>query len=493
MKAEPLTREKWLQNNGFAQDPFMRFAYFAERDPLREKCFEEFPYYSEIKGTISSPGPVLICAQRGGGKSALRCQIALELSVSLKSSTEHYLVVDYQDFEQLANGIEGDLTRINLRAHIEHIVGLIVARLFDLSLERDSGIDFRKLTVDQKWLLYWYITNFAKHLHYREINKRLGKLFGLAYYVNAENVVRVLLDLLKTIPSAKDSLGSITEILTTWPVHPADANDISSRDLLLDLIQICKTCGVDSVYVLIDMLDSIEHATQDDFQSAVQIVRPLCSTAALFLHNTPGLIVKIFAPEEIWTLLESQFRHELGVRHIEWQPGYAEDVSPLLRVWRKRLAVCSNHTFASLTPLVEEHIDIDDWIVKAARTPRELLFLGNAMLDHHFRYPSDIPLLTLADWDAAYHDLARFRENEKKSIHKKTDDAAQKCEHLKELLQWNEKVLHIYQVQTANLTPLTIPADLQSNLQEKQREVDGLKREIHDLCEEKRKEREDDK
>ncbi len=493
MVAHLLTRESWLRENGFkrdpkidiAQDPFQRYAYHAESDPRRGDCFTEFPYYSEVKGTASSPGPVLITARRGGGKSALRCQIAAELENSLKQSMrERYLTVVYQDFEHASVSSGDKASPITLRTHVENIVGLIVARLFDLSLEKPSIVAFKHLTKDQKWLLLWYINHFARHLHYREVNERLGRLFGLGYYVNAENVIKVLLGIIKATPTAKESLGSLADVLTTWPMREAQPSDISTRDLLFDLMDIYKACGIDAAYVLIDGLDSAEpQGNEDDFQSALRVIQPLCSTPALYLHQTPGLIIKIFAPEEIWRFLKEKYRRDLGVQHVEWQSPDDEGNLPLLRIWRQRLEVYSNGLYASLSPLFEgqSRPDIDTRIMQTAQTPRELLVLGDAMLAHHFRYETDNPLLNEKDWLYAVSQLKETQSTPMPEANSPEEESIE-CAHLRDVLEKAKCILDELEMQQAGYTNLTFPAHLRIELKDQRERVDRLTREYREKC-----------
>ena len=485
-----LTRDKWLVSNGFEQDgqaqnPFTRSAHLAEYDPRRVECFEEFPYYEDVKGTLQSPGPALIYAVRGGGKSALRCQILSDLDHTLNSDSGHILAVVYDQFDRLLAPVENDTTRVTLRMHIEYIVGLVVARLFDLSIGKSPTVKLRDLTTNQKWLLYWYIVNFAKYLHYRELNQRLGKLLGSKYYLTPENIVKVLLEVLKTVPKAGETMGALSEVLTDWPLRQAAPANIPGQDLLIDLVEICKTAGIDAIYVLVDSLDSANLlGKQGDFEPAFLLIRSLCTTPALHIQYIPGLVFKIFAPEEIHSLAQNVFRPEMGERHIHWQKLLSGEESPLSRVLRKRLQVYSNGLYSSLSPLVEDELAprIDRLFVEQARTPRELLVLGQGMLEHHFAYPSAEPLLTQKDWEAACRELEKYRQRNQvlpvTAGVEATQADGERGQNLERQLKMARQSLDVYKVQAAGYTTLTIPTDLAVNLKAQQEKVADLEKQL---------------
>lgn len=485
---QQLTVAEWLVKNGFeqdgqAQDPFTHLADFAEYDPRREECFEAFPYYEAVKGTLQSPGPTLIYGARGGGKSALRCQIFSELNHSLNSDSDRVLAVTYDKFDPVLDLAEKTPDDVTLRMHTEQIVGLIVAKLFDFSLAKPSRANLRALNADQKWLLYWYIVNFAKHLHYREINRRLGKLLGSRYYLTPENIVKVLVDILKTVPKAGESMGTLSEILTDWPLRQATPKDIPGQDLLMDIVDICKAAEIDAIYVLIDNLDASNLTDKgDDFEPAFHVIRSLCTTPALHIQYIPDIIFKIFMPEEIYPLGQNVFRPELGERHIRWHEPLPSGVLPLVCVLRKRMEVYSNGLHKGLRLLVEDELApyIDHWFVEQAKTPRELLVLGRGMLESHFAHPSTEPLLTRADWEAACQELEAYRQHGKAASSAASAGNGQKdpnfeaIQNLERQLEMARQALDIYEVQAAGYTKLTIPAHLVINLEQQREKVADL-------------------
>jgi hypothetical protein len=481
--SEILNRETWLQKMGFINaDPFDHTAHFAECDPYRKECFEEFPYYGEVKGSLRSPGPVLIYAARGGGKSALRCQIEEEWNDTLISDNFRILPVVYDNFGLVLKSADDNYEKITLDHHLEQLIGLIISRLLDAVSQEDSLISLNNLEKGERRLLIWYIRHFARSLHYSQRNEALGRLGGLQYFVRSDHLLRMLVNLSRLLPAAEHFADTIMGILASAPIREADPHEMSMVKLLADLIKLCCQTGIDGVCVLMDNLDGADPRGEEDFRAAFHLARPLCNTHGLQVHKIENLIFKIFVPEEIYATARGSFRSELGERHIEWQSSDNEELSPLHRVLENRLRVYSREAayqtgmYRSLSPLVEENIShsIDKWFVETARTPRELITLGDAMLSNHFRYPTEKLLLTEKDWKAAEEALMRDRQsNEQARSNLIAKD-------LQTQLEQERRLLHNYQKQTEQFGGSILPRDLANKIAFQKREIERLEEEIQE-------------
>jgi hypothetical protein len=488
---DKLTRKTWLKKNGFVietqdgtervQDPFNSYAYFAETDPYRKECFVEFPYYNEIKGNLHSPGPVLIYTVRGGGKSALRCQISEEWDDTLNTDKNRILAVVYNEFDSLLRQVDYIPENVRLRHHVSEIVGLILSRLLSLAIEGKSNLSLRHLESSQKRLLRWYIQHYAKSLHYDEINSSLGRLGGMRYFVTSDNLLRIFRNLSRALPAAEHPVNAVVEVLESSPLREANPSNVSNVDLMSDLIEICQGVGIHGICVLIDDLDTADLIGEGDFRAAFNIIRPLCSTHGLHIRKIKNMFLKVFVPEEIYSVSRGVFRFELGERHIEWRiPDVGE--SPLHRVLRNRLQVYSRDssyrlgTYQSLSPLVREDLSkkIDALFFKAAETPRELIVLGDAMLSNHFRYPTTESLLTAEDWEAAKKALKQYRE----SYGRVYGNLLEKD--LQAKLVKAEELLRDYQSQAGQFDGSILPDDLARKIEYQKRKIEELEKEIRE-------------
>jgi hypothetical protein len=408
----PLLLKEWLAGKGFLDNPFDEKALAAETDEYLPDCFVEFPYFEEVLGNPQSPGPRFILTERGGGKTALRLQIERGLDKFLEADEGRALAVTCDQFDVLCERVGWDTTKVTLRMHIEQIVGLIVSRLFVLGVQDKSKIQLRALGDNDKRLLRWYIDKFSPCLQPWQLSRLLGKLEGIFYFVNIENVLKgtqtVTKEMAAAIPGAKPVVETLLDIVS-WKPHPVEPKDVPGRDLLKGLIEICKGLNLDAIYVLVDNVDQAQYAGVDyNFAPAFHLIRSLGAARDILL--TSGLVVKFFLPTEILELAETSFRFDvLRKRCIEW------DREALSRVLQKRLATFSGGTYRSLSPLCQAELNsqIDDLLLDNANMPRDLLRLGNELFAQHFKFRSEEPELTADDWQKALNKVTEERQRQR--------------------------------------------------------------------------------
>lgn len=408
-----LAMRQWLAEIGFLDNPFTDEAFSAEGDSYLSDCFVEFPYYDELLGQPGSPGPRFVFAQRGGGKSTLRIQIYRKMENALKDDTRAAVTVCCDQFDVLCERVSWDLSKVTLRMHIEQIIGLVVTRLFELGVREKPLIDLRSLGDNHRRLLRWYIDNFSRCLHPWQLNRLLGKLEGIFYFVSVENILKgtqkVSQELAKAVPGAEPIVAALNDIVQ-WKTQGVDRADVPSRDLVEALLEICQELGLHEVVVLIDNVDAAQYAgEQYDFEPAFNLIRSL--GAAVDILRLPGFVVKFFLPAEMLTRADTSFRFDIfKERQIEW------DQEALAHILRQRLSVFSNGVYTSLAPLCEENLQrkIDRLLLSQAQTPRELLHIGNELLMQHFRFPTKERLLTQAAWQRAVEVVEDRRQRSKR-------------------------------------------------------------------------------
>lgn len=390
-KKAPLDLDRWLESHGFDKNPFHSGATRAEKDDVlkaNEAAFVRVPYYESIKGTPENEGHHFIIGESGSGKTTVCNEIKRYYDDLLGIEDQpQVLVVIYNSFEDLPSESQGkeDYRQALLRAHGERIIMAILLRLFEIwSNDRKSARIERINNIKIKKRLQWYLTKYLNLFPWQF--ERLKKKVKLRSYLPIVHyLMRVLLGALASWLPTTAPLTAALGNIPTYERYSEMEGKYSTRDLLSELIDLCKRVGYKSVYVLIDDIDI-------GFSESEKHEKGFWRIAPLFLHHEiydiEGLILKIFIPQGMEQFYRKEVRPDrmLHVR-MEWTKELIEDV------YRRRLRICqrlsNDQEQPSLANLCGYSLrdKIDNFMVEYAaetKTPRALIELGVHLLTEHF-------------------------------------------------------------------------------------------------------------
>jgi hypothetical protein len=185
---------------------------------------------------------------------------------------------------------------------------------------------------------------------------------------------------------------------------------VEQYDDLETLVEQLHCAGVLSIYFLVDGIDELEETTADPARGAAMIL-PLLTDLDLLEHSC--MAFKFFLPREIEEFLRAS--HKLRTDRFdalseEWNWSQEE----LLSLLRKRLEYFSNNTTSSLGPY-SENPQIDLILCdNALGSPRNLIRLGNYLLEEHIKENNTIDSISV---QATEYAIARLKENINKEIY----------------------------------------------------------------------------
>lgn len=327
--------DRWLNDLGFTLDPFALHEADQERDYL-PYTFVDRPYFNEILGDPAHPKTTILMAGRGVGKTATREMVAHECNQSARR--HRALPVRYYDFNLLLNRVDGDVTRITARDHVEHLA----RALFKYLSEDVPATYFDHLSASERGLLLGQASAFADPL-------ALAKIRNL--------VTGDPLDLDWLSLSPLETLQALAEVVTCLGQSP--------------------TTRYKSIYFLVDRVDE----SSAGFEGAVPLLLPLIRERPLL--ELPNIAFKFFIPREVGTRLRQVIDlrpDRIFVRNITW------DYEALEQVVQQRLRYHSNEIVnrledvctASAKPRLMERL-----ILQSSNSPRQLIRLCHSLFYHH--------------------------------------------------------------------------------------------------------------
>lgn len=350
-----MSANKFLEQFGFSGDPFQ--STNASEEPTLEYYFVPPPYFSTVIGDSSSAKSQVVLAPRGGGKTAQRLMIERESRTGAK-----FLCVTYDDFEQLPGFKVSDAT---LEYHMNLICRLILVGILMKIEEKPDNAS--TLSNHQKAILKYQIRKFLGSLSAAEFELSVGaiknfrdkasdfwKQYGgtIAAFINAF-IAKYEFDSLD-LPSG---------------LPDEQKRDESLRYHFKQLLNISKSLGFESVYVLVDKVDEISITAKDakstfDFISSLLLDLPTL--------ETDGVGFKFF----LWDQIKDPY-DEAGSRP-DRVPTHVLNWSnqELQRMLSERLKAYSNGRATSLNTMLCADVPIDLHVLVshlAAGSPRDMI------------------------------------------------------------------------------------------------------------------------
>jgi DNA-binding winged helix-turn-helix (wHTH) protein len=360
----------WLDAVGLTEDPFA--LYEAEREGARlTSFFVDRPYLYDVLGDSAIPQASFLMAGQGCGKTATRAMVAYECQYGkLKGRV---LSVDYTDFGPLLSQVDHDLSRLHSRHHVRAVVRFALKAIAENippdNLEAISGVG-RKL-----------LMGFAQECPDVETQSKIAEVIGNE---------RVELD---------------------W-------ENLSSKEILQSLARLVTDMGPEAIYVLVDRVDETPE-TVNDAERAAALLKPLVADQPLL--EMSNIAFKFFLPVEMGTILQEHvpIRKDRVFWHtIRW------DRDALKELVQLRLCYYSHDRvtrFEDLCRSDARHAVVYKLVNACESSPRILLRLCRALIQHHIKHSSTTLLISRSDVTNTLHEFLHQLEIEREHISPRPD------------------------------------------------------------------------
>jgi hypothetical protein len=375
-ESSPSSLDILLRNLGFVRgNPFE--THEADKEAALgwlHEAFIEPPHFDDVVGDARLPQSMIIFAPRGTGKTALRVMV------------HHFCRRDLVPHGPVLSILHTDLSLIQetalrdpqadlARHHVQAILRAGIVALAD-RIEVTPSLRERlvALPAEERTYLGWFVESFGddlsprqwRHLREAELATSAGMGFLRSHHPGGVHELREFL--------SGDQTRSYVQLLKSFV------------SLVLEL-------QFQAIYVLVDGADELA-TTAAEYGLAASIVEPLA--ANLKLLDMPGVAFRLYLPAEIRPSLDAaeSVRYD-RVRPVamEWAP------EQLLELLQKRLDVFSEGHVTSLDAICTDALAqgrLEQALVtEAGGSPRQLLRLGQALLDEQAKIVS---MDEHADW-----------------------------------------------------------------------------------------------
>jgi DNA-binding winged helix-turn-helix (wHTH) protein len=381
--------EQWLLRRGFVANPFAHCEAKDEADCLQE-YFEFHDCFEKVLGSSKSPATAFLFAARGCGKTACRMMIAQTSRPSDRRSD--VLAVEYTDFGSVMQKMGDDWSDIGVQEHVKAILRAGLRAVFNDILNNGDtpGQPYLETVSALRWFCEQYCRDLLEPFYLISELRRAGAV-ELATHLEMGQIIDAINS--RTLKSVSgDSLDDLNAV-ARFIVGFVDALSLSTgvietpHDLFASFIKdiACALPGIKTVYILVDELDAYAQIAEN-WETMLSFLAPL--TTDLRLLETPGAAYKFFLPAELFEATREQDIARLDrllYRELKWsEPA-------LMEVLKKRLFAFNERGIDSLAEMAEEQLqaDIDRELVRRADgSPRELMRLGNLLLESHCRTSS---------------------------------------------------------------------------------------------------------
>ena len=286
---------------GFSENPFA--STNADKEPRLASYFVSPPYFSSVRGDPADPRSNVIFAPRGAGKTAQK--VMLEEYVE-EERNHPVFAASYDEF-RLFN--RQKLAQITVDWHLTQIIQRLLAGVITL-IEEGHGAN---LNTDQKRTIAYCLKNFFGELTEAEARCSFNSIRSSKERFS------------EFFSTHKQNIGAIIgAIATKWgfeaPTLKAIEQDLKYEPLVAifnRLVEIIRSFGFSSVYILVDRVDEIGELS-NDAEASQKFIKSLLGD--LHLLETDGVAFKFF----LWDRMEdfvvaSGFRPDrVAVYRLNW-------------------------------------------------------------------------------------------------------------------------------------------------------------------------------
>lgn len=389
---------QWLKQFGFKHgNPFALHEAEKERGLFEGRLFIEVEGYERIKEEQS----VVVFAPLGGGKTALRIQLARELAPINPRSKQ--LAVEYTDFGNLEDTIRltasdhvKRLLRYGCEALLEYLCGTAYQGQRDtalVGLHHDPRPDKAPLEAREilGYFLRTYYPNVLVHSTLRSQLKHLDQTFSCTGTELRHAVEhRQLHKLVEQNERLRDNMVAQfwVEVVDEWAEGLGD--NVSNEQLLRMFVDLVQAVELEGVHFLIDGLDE-KQATSRQPRAQVDLIESLLTE--LKLLEIPGGPFKFFVTQDAY--YEMAQRSSIRFDRLKQQIVTVAWDEPMLRkLIQKRLELFSDYSvgwinlFCDETTIRGKDLTFEEWwwrelLIHTEGSPRRLLMLMNATCEVH--------------------------------------------------------------------------------------------------------------
>lgn len=327
-----------LRDMGFSYDPFAwQHAENMQLEVL-EETFTAHPYFDQT--ILNLAQSAVLSAPFGGGKTAGRLRLTTSLMRKQKDEARKHientilpsipLVIQYDDFESMADS----LPNITIKHHINPLLASVADSVLNFIISYPEL--YRKLNA-QDCEYWWSFIN----------NYKVGEWAGYAL--------------------------DDKSLLSDWQSHvgkpPPFTEGTGLREILESLIDRLNPLMVDTLFILVDNVDSIIR----DRYNLNSVLLPLLNYSPLF--SLKGIIWKFFLPSELEETVqnsESLRTNQINLVTIKW------DLTTLKTFLSRRLFWASEGKISDIAQQCEQPLImlLEDIDIKLAELALQHKFHG---------------------------------------------------------------------------------------------------------------------
>lgn len=399
--------EDFYKGFGFDEYPFAVFTAESEKEKLKE-LFVKPSSYGPILDTFGRRSTVVICGERGTGKTAL----VLELERRVGSKR---LLVRLDDFSGLVkNHSSNELYKFLLDALAERLFVFIASR---------QNLNFG-LSKDDKLILSYLLKFHTSQLSKQRLVEKMKQIqvpwyrkLGTWFY----NFIRTPGNVVATaaVESVSDlfckSLGippqpPVTETREYFPKLSSETlNDMEEREanlvLLTKVTDVAKKVGAtDGVLYLLDKVDE-DPKLEGDAEEIADFMEILLKDLKLLLHSDIQFVVSSWTvPLEYLKARGVRFQ-KLSVEQVAWAKSNLEEVL------NKRVQIFSLGKVKNYKAIFGPDVttcDMDALFKLANKNPRDLWHLHDGMMKAQYELDANQVTIGKAATERAIEKFVRM-------------------------------------------------------------------------------------
>jgi len=360
----------WLDAVGLMEDPFA--LYEAEREGAKlSSFFVDRPYLYEVLGDPAAPQAAFLMAGRGCGKTATRAMVAYECQHGKFKG--RVLVVNYTNFDPLLAQVNHDLSQLRSYHHVRAVMRFALKAVAeDIPPDNLEGLS--------------------------EANRKL--LMGFAQEF-ADSV----------------SLFQIAAVIGDTGAE-LDWESLSPQEILQTFARLVAKMGREAIYVLVDRVDEVPE-TATDPEMAVALLRPLVADQPLL--EMPNVAFKFFLPITVGKALQGSVPIRVDrvlVRVVNWDP---EALTELVRLRLRYFSQDYVTRFEDLCTPEARHAMMDRLVKACESSPRTLLRLCRALIQHHVEHAGTSLLISRSDVTRTLYEFSHKLEQEREQSSRPMD------------------------------------------------------------------------
>lgn len=392
--------EDLYRNLGFKSNPFSRFSAEEEKEYLTS-IYIKPKYYNTLLNDLSNGTSRFIFGQRGSGKSALIFELEKELftkksfsliidnydSIPLKQNDSNLLLLVIQNLikKYIIYLSKNPFLIKNLRPVEKEKLSLIIKDFYKSTSKREFEDAFNKIT-------RYKTKNICRNIYNYLINKPINILISAGLEIGADFVRRAFgLPNVNSDSFYKNYLPEIN-IEKIEPEHRYE-HFLKSynllKDILLDLVEIIRKSGFNSVVIFFDKIDEFKKL-EGNIDNIVSFTEEILKDTNLLYFDNLSIVFSI------WT----EIKNELNARGVRFDKFKPVDITWNEAEIKEILQFRLNH-FAINPPypllnLISDQGHVDSLITLAYKSPRDLIRILSTIYDEQETTDNSVKSFDLA-------------------------------------------------------------------------------------------------